>query len=83
MVLGSVESGVEDLMDDLAEKICDLMEYGFELHIGGSVGDNGGHLGCLVVVFGSRDDGEVANLFGDGDEDMVGKSQSEEERQER
>ena len=28
MVLGSVESGVEDLMDDMAEKICDLMvEY--------------------------------------------------------
>ena len=28
MVLGSVESGVEDLMDDLAEQICDLMvEY--------------------------------------------------------
>ena len=28
MELGSVESGVEDLMDDLAEHICDLMvEY--------------------------------------------------------
>ena len=28
MVLGSMESGVEDLMDDLAERICDLMvEY--------------------------------------------------------
>ena len=28
MVLGSAESGVEDLMDDLAEQICDLMvEY--------------------------------------------------------
>ena len=25
MVLGSVESGVEDLMDDMAEQICDLM----------------------------------------------------------
>ena len=33
--------------------------------------------------FGSRDDGEVADLFGDGDEDMVVMSQSEEERQER
>ena len=28
MVLGSVESGVENLMDELAEQICDLMvEY--------------------------------------------------------
>ena len=25
---------------------------GFELQIGGSVGDNGGHLGCLVAVVG-------------------------------
>ena len=33
--------------------------------------------------FGSRDDGEVTDLFGDGDEDMVVMSQSEEERQER
>ena len=33
--------------------------------------------------FGSRDDGEVANMFGDGDEDIVVMSQSEEERQER
>ena len=33
--------------------------------------------------FGSRDDGEVADLFGDGDEDMVVMLQSEEERQER
>ena len=33
--------------------------------------------------FGSRDDGEVADLFGDGDEDMVVMLYSEEERQER
>ena len=33
--------------------------------------------------FGSRDDSEVADLFGDGDEDIVVMSQSEEERQER
>ena len=33
--------------------------------------------------FGSRDDSEVADLFGDGDEDMVMMLQSEEERQER
>ncbi|KAK7835188.1 nadph-dependent thioredoxin reductase 3 [Quercus suber] len=37
----------------------------------------------LYVEFGSRDDGEVADLFGDGDEDMVVMLQSEEERQER